>query len=99
MEALGATKPEQLRGMPKSNVLFHLALSLDALSTAKMSAHAGLAPPRVAEMLAIIRPEAIIVEGIEARNIFVRHQCGQVREDIGKRIEGMRRGRISRVLI
>lgn len=99
MKALGASSPDQLRGVPKSNVIFHRAPCVDAFTPAEMRAYAAMEAPFLAEMLAFVRPEAIILEGLEARNLFVRHQCTDVHEDVDRRIEGMRRGRMSRFFV
>ena len=95
MRALGATHEDQLRGVPKTNCFFHRAVGTDDFSTAELRANAALCAPFLAEMIAIVNPEVLILEGAGARDLILRHQCQNVREDVEQRIVGPRRGTIN----
>jgi uracil-DNA glycosylase len=92
MDALGATDPNQLRAVPKTNCFFHRAVGTDDFSPAELRANAKLCAPFLTEMIAAVNPDVLVLEGSGARDLIVRHQCREVHEDIEQRVVGERRG-------
>ena len=95
MRALRATTAEQLRGVPKSNCFFQRTVGTDDFTSAEIRAQAALCAPFVEDMLRFVKPEALILEGAGARDILVRHQCRDIRENEASRVVGMRRGALN----
>lgn len=92
MQALGATSAEQLRAIPKTNCFFQRAVGTDDFSTAELRQNAAQCAPFVAEMIGFVQPDVLILEGAGARDLIVRHQCADVREETPQRVTGLRRG-------
>jgi hypothetical protein len=92
MHALGTTRPDDLRGVPKTNCVFDRSVGTDAFTGTELRARAALCAPFLAEMIVAVGPDVLIMEGAGARDLFVRHHCRNVREDVFERITGLRRG-------
>lgn len=95
VKALGLKSSEELRSIPKTNCIFHRAVGTDDFTSTEMREHAVLCAPFLAEMLNIVRPSAIILEGAKARELFVRHHCRNVQEHTDQRVVGIRRGALN----
>ena len=95
VSVLEARDSEELRGVPKTNTFFQRAVGTDDFTLQELRQYGELCAPFLAEIVAYIRPEAIVFEGIAARDNFVRHQCSTVTKDESATVTGMRRGRMS----
>lgn len=96
MKALGASSADDLRGVPKTNTFFQRAVGTDDFSAADLTRNVQQCAPYLTEMLAFVRPDAIVLEGSGARDNFVRHQCTNVEIEEGSEIYGLRRGASNR---
>lgn len=96
MQALGAKSEDDLRSVPKTNTFFQRAVGTDDFTSAELAKNAAMCAPFLAELIAYVQPQAIILEGAGARDNLVRHQCSAVEEFPHETVFGMRRGTESR---
>lgn len=92
MQALEAKSKDELRRVPKTNTFFQRAVGTDDFTGAELSRNAAMCAPFLAEILAYVRPQTIILEGAGARDNLVRYQCRAVEEISDETVLGMRRG-------
>lgn len=95
MYAFEAVSADQLRGIPKTNCFFQRAVGTDDFSSTELRQNAALCAPFLGEMIAAVSPDVLIMEGVGARDLILRHQCRDVREDVDQRIVGERRGALN----
>lgn len=95
MQALGATSADELRGLPKTNTFFQRAVGIDEFTGSEMRRNVDMCAPFLSEILALVQPEVLILEGSAARENLVRHHCRDVQEVVDERIVGLRRGAIN----
>lgn len=92
MEALGAVSAEGLRGVPKTNTFFHRAVGTDDFTAAELAQNVRQCAPFLADMLAFVGPDVLVLEGAAARDHVVRHHCSNIEVDEHSTVFGLRRG-------
>ena len=85
-----------LRKVPKTNTIFQRSPTTGEFSRVELAANAKLCAPFLAEMIAFVKPKAIVLEGLGARENLVAHLATAVRTIESETVRGMRRGRMSR---
>lgn len=96
MKALSAPNASDLRGVPKTNTFFHRAVGTDDFTPAEFEHNVRRCAPYLAEIIAFVGPEVIVLEGSGARDNLVRHHCQDVETSHDATILGLRRGSLNR---
>lgn len=91
--ALGAKSAEDLRGIPKANVVFNRSKNTDVITGGDLSRMAALSAPFLAEIVTFVQPVTILFEGHKARKLAMHHLFSSVEEDTEATIFGPYRGR------
>lgn len=96
MAALQTTDKNDLRRIPKTNTIFHRSPATSKFTRQQYAAHLAMCAPFLAEIIAFVQPETIVLEGIEARDNLVFLLGGNVRTVHAETVKGLRRRRMNR---
>ena len=93
MRALGAERAEDIRGVPKANVIFHRSPDTLGMDLKRLAA---ICAPFLKEIIAFVDPEIIVCEGNASREHLFANAFSNVIEDKSATIIDLYRGRSCR---